>query len=248
MQYTHLGRTGLSVSRLCLGTMNFGRSTDEPDRHEIMDRALDAGINFFDTANRYGWQTAPGLTEEIIGNWFATGRRPPREDGARHQGVRADGEWPNDGALRPQHPPRPRREPPAAEDRLRRPLPVPPRRPRHAVGGDLAGDGSAVQQGKVLYVGSCNFAGWHIAKAQAAARKRNFVGLVCEQSIYNLIERSVELEVLPAARLTASASFRGRRCTAACSAASSARKPRASAGSKAGRRCAQSSTPATGAI
>ncbi|CAM5671250.1 hypothetical protein SFUMM280S_02387 [Streptomyces fumanus] len=73
MEYTQLGRTGLKVSRLVLGTMNFGPQTDEPDSHAIMDAALDAGINFFDTANVYGWGENKGRTEEIIGNWFAQG-------------------------------------------------------------------------------------------------------------------------------------------------------------------------------
>jgi hypothetical protein len=71
MDLTYLGRTGLQVSRLCLGTMNFGPRTSEEDAHVIMDVAHEAGINFFDTANRYG--SEPGETETIIGNWFARG-------------------------------------------------------------------------------------------------------------------------------------------------------------------------------
>ena len=59
MEYTNLGRTGLKVSRLCLGTMNFGPETSEPDSFAIMDRALDEGINFFDTANVYGAEAKP---------------------------------------------------------------------------------------------------------------------------------------------------------------------------------------------
>ncbi|MCW5854349.1 MAG: aldo/keto reductase, partial [Anaerolineae bacterium] len=73
MQYVKLGRTGLRVSRLCLGTMNFGPQTSEPDSYSLMDRALDHGINFFDTANRYGGHLGPGTTEEIIGRWWAQG-------------------------------------------------------------------------------------------------------------------------------------------------------------------------------
>src|SRR4029079_19047493 len=99
MKYTQLGRTGLEVSRLVLGTMNFGPQTNEADSHAIMDAALDAGINFFDTANVYGWGENRGRTEEILGTWFAQG------DGRRERTVLATklygdmGDWPNDGKL-----------------------------------------------------------------------------------------------------------------------------------------------------
>jgi len=73
MQYTYLGRSGLKVSRLCLGTMNFGPTTDEKEAFRIMDAAIDAGVNFFDTANVYGGTAHRGWTEEIIGRWFAQG-------------------------------------------------------------------------------------------------------------------------------------------------------------------------------
>ncbi len=73
MQYAHLGRTGLLVSRLCLGTMNFGPQTSEADSHAIMDHALAQGINFFDTANQYGGQLGAGISEQIVGRWFAQG-------------------------------------------------------------------------------------------------------------------------------------------------------------------------------
>ena len=91
MKYTQLGRTGLKVSRLVLGTMNFGPQTDEADSHAIMDAALDAGMNFFDTANVYGWGENKGRTEEIIGTWFAQGGEPARQGGPGHQGVREHG-------------------------------------------------------------------------------------------------------------------------------------------------------------
>ncbi|MFO7634874.1 MAG: aldo/keto reductase, partial [Caldilinea sp.] len=78
MQYANLGRTGLRVSRLCLGTMNFGPLTSEADSFAIMDRALETGVNFFDTANRYGAQVHVGYTEEIIGQWLAQGGRRDR--------------------------------------------------------------------------------------------------------------------------------------------------------------------------
>jgi len=73
MEYTRLGRTGLKVSRLCLGTMNFGPQTTEADSHRIMDRGLELGFNFFDTANTYGWKRGEGWTEQIIGRWLAQG-------------------------------------------------------------------------------------------------------------------------------------------------------------------------------
>ncbi len=76
MNYTHLGRTGLRVSRLCLGTMNFGDVTDEKTSARILDEALETGINFIDTADVYGTEQSPdiqqgsGLSEEIIGRWL----------------------------------------------------------------------------------------------------------------------------------------------------------------------------------
>jgi aryl-alcohol dehydrogenase-like predicted oxidoreductase len=200
MEYTHLGRSGLSVSRLVLGTMNFGPQTEEPDAHRIMDRAIEHGINFFDTANVYGWKQGEGITEQIIGRWFAQGggRREKVVIATKLYGSMS--EWPNDTFLSA-------------------------RNIRHACDGSLKRlqtdyldvyqmhhvDRSTPwdeiweametlrAQGKILYVGSSNFAGWHIAAAQEAARRRNFMGLVSEQSFYNLARREIELEVLPAA-------------------------------------------------
>ncbi len=91
MEFTQLGRSGLKVSRLCLGTMNFGWKTSEPDSFAIMDRAHASAINFFDTANVYGHSRGEGRTEQIIGRWFAQGGGPSRADRARHQGLRVDG-------------------------------------------------------------------------------------------------------------------------------------------------------------
>ncbi len=201
MDYTQLGRSGLSVSRLCLGTMNFGPHTDEPDSHAIMDQAHDNGINFFDTANVYGWGEHKGRTEEILGTWFAQG------GGRRERTVLATklygdmGEWPNDGRL--------------SALNIRRACDASLRRMKtdhidlyqmHHVDRDTPWDEIwqamevLVAQGKILYVGSSNFAGWHIAQAQAAAASRHFTGLVSEQSIYNLLTRDIEREVLPAAQ------------------------------------------------
>jgi aryl-alcohol dehydrogenase-like predicted oxidoreductase len=201
MQFTHLGRSGLSVSRLCLGTMNFGPQTDEPTAHSILDSAHEAGINFVDTANRYGGPEHRGWTEEILGRWFAKGgqRREKTVLATKLYGDMTD--WPNGGKL--------------SALNIRRALDASLRRLQtdyidlyqfHHVDRDTPWEEIwqavevAVQQGKILYSGSSNFAGWHIAQAQAAAAARNYLGLVSEQSIYNLLTRAVELEVLPAAQ------------------------------------------------
>lgn len=198
MQYAQLGRSGLKVSRLCLGTMNFGRDTSEPDAFSVMDAALDQGINFFDTANVYGGKPGEGVTEQILGRWFATaGRRDKVVLATKVYG--SMGEWPNFGRLSALH----IRQ--ACESSLRRlntdHIDL---YQMHHVDRDTPWDEIwqamevLVQQGKVLYVGSSNFAGWHIAQANEMARSRHFLGLVSEQSKYNLLTRQVELEVLPA--------------------------------------------------
>src|SRR5689334_16592500 len=201
MEFTQLGRTGLKVSRLCLGTMNFGPHTSEADSFAIMDKALELGINFFDTANVYGWKTGEGVTEQIVGRWFAQG------GGRREKVVIATkvygnmGKWPNSSRLSALHIRR------ACEESLRRMQTdhidlyqfhhVDRLTPWEEIWQALE---VLVQQGKVLYVGSSNFAGWQIAKANEAARARHFMGLVSEQSLYNLDARMIELEVIPACR------------------------------------------------
>jgi NDP-hexose 2,3-enoyl reductase len=200
MEYTNLGRTGLLVSRLCLGTMNFGPKTSEEDSYAIMDRALEHGINFFDTANVYGWKTGEGVTEQIIGRWLAQG------DGRRDKVVLATkvygkmGDWPNEQGLSARHIIR------SCDESLRRLQTdwidlyqmhhVSRTTPWEEIWQAME---ILVQQGKVRYVGSSNFAGWHLAAAQESAARRHFLGLVSEQSIYNLLTRHVELEVVPAA-------------------------------------------------
>jgi aryl-alcohol dehydrogenase-like predicted oxidoreductase len=200
MQFTHLGRTGLRVSRICLGTMNFGPETDEPTSFSIMDSALEAGINFFDSANVYGRSKGRGATEEIVGRWFAQG------GGRREKVVLATklygdmGDWPNEGKLSALNI---RRACDASLKRLQTDY-IDLYQMHHidrGTGWDEIWEAMEVlrAQGKILYVGSSNFAGWHIAKAQAAAALRHFMGLVSEQSHYNLLTRQIELEVLPAA-------------------------------------------------
>lgn len=201
MEYTTLGRSGLKVSRLCLGTMNFGPLTGEADSFAIMDRALESGINFFDTANVYGWRRGKGVTEAILGRWLAQG------DGRREQVILATkvygsmGDGPNERGLSAYH----IRQ--ACEDSLRRLLSdhidlyqmhhVDRETPWEEIWQAME---QLVREGKILYVGSSNFAGWHIAQAQAAASARQFMGLVSEQSLYNLSARMIELEVIPACR------------------------------------------------
>jgi aryl-alcohol dehydrogenase-like predicted oxidoreductase len=199
MEYTHLGRSGLSVSRLCLGTMNFGPLTPEDEAHEIMDLALERGLNFFDTANVYGWRSGEGWTEQIIGRWFAKGgaRRERTVIATKLYGSMSD--WPNATFLSALNI---RRACDASLKRLQTDYidlyqmhHVDRSTPWEEIWQAME---VLVAQGKVIYVGSSNFAGWHIAQAQEAARARHFFGLVSEQSHYNLLERSVELEVGPA--------------------------------------------------
>ncbi len=199
MEYTQLGRTGLKVSRLCLGTMNFGPKTTEQDSFAIMDRAHEHGINFFDTANVYGWKMGEGITEKIVGNWFAHGggRREKTVIATKLYGKMAD--WPNFNALSALNIRRA-----CDESLLRMKTDYIDLYQFHHI--DRATPWEEiwqacevlVQQGKVLYIGSSNFPGWGIAQANEIANSRHFLGLVCEQSLYNLNARTIELEVIPA--------------------------------------------------
>jgi aryl-alcohol dehydrogenase-like predicted oxidoreductase len=201
MNTTYLGRTGLKVTPLCLGTMNFGPQTTEADSFAIMDEALNMGINFFDTANVYGWKKGEGITEQIVGRWFAQG------GGRREKVVLATkvygnmGDWPNESGLSALHIKH------ACEDSLRR-LQTDhiDLYQMHHIQRDTPWEEiwqameQLVREGKILYVGSSNFAGWNIAQANELARQRHFMGLVSEQSLYNLNARTIELEVIPACK------------------------------------------------
>jgi NDP-hexose C3-ketoreductase / dTDP-4-oxo-2-deoxy-alpha-D-pentos-2-ene 2,3-reductase len=201
MEYTRLGRSGLQVSRLCLGTMNFGPVTEEEQAHQILDAALEAGVNFVDTADVYGWGENKGWTEKIIGRWFEGSAERRRRTVLATKVFGKMTDWPGDGGLSARH------IVAACEDSLRRlqtdHIDV---YQMHHVDRSVPWDEiwqameQLVAQGKVIYVGSSNFAGWHLAQAQETARSRHFLGLVSEQSLYNLAQRTVELEVLPAAR------------------------------------------------
>ncbi|MFE2925525.1 aldo/keto reductase [Streptomyces goshikiensis] len=204
MKYTQLGRTGLKVSRLVLGTMNFGPLTGESESHAIMDSALDAGINYFDTANVYGWGGDKGRTEEIIGTWFAQGggRREKTVLATKVYGsMAAEGEsWPNYDRLSALNI---RRAVDASLKRLNTDHidvyqfhHVDRRTPFEEIWQAIE---VLVQQGKILYAGSSNFPGWKIAQANETAARSGRLGLVSEQCLYNLAERRAEMEVIPAA-------------------------------------------------
>lgn len=179
--------------------MNFGPKTTEADSFAIMDRALELGINFWDTADVYGWAKGEGITEQILGRYFAQG------GGRREKVVLATkvygdmGDWPNTSRLSALH--------------IRKACDASLKRMQtdyidlyqmHHVWRDAPWEEIwqafeiLVQQGKVIYAGSSNFAGWHIALANERAAKRNYMGLVCEQSLYNLMARKVETDVVPA--------------------------------------------------
>lgn len=206
MLYEHLGRTGLKVSKICLGTMNFGYLTDKETSFKIMDMAIDKGINFFDTANTYGNH---GDTEKIIGEWVQQGnsRREKIVLATKVYGGSAESwygwpkDWPNASKLSAKH------IITACNESLKRlKTDYIDLYQMHHIDRDTPWEEIwqameiLVSQGKVLYVGSSNFAGWHIVQANEIAKKRNFMGLVSEQSLYNLTQRTVELEVLPACK------------------------------------------------
>jgi len=206
MKHVHLGRSGVRVSNLCLGTMNFGPQTTEADAFAIMDQALEVGLNFFDTADVYGWKQGEGVTEKIVGRWFAQG------GGRREKVVLATKVY---GEMN---------LPGQADPNLARGLSA-----RKIIAGCEASlkrlqtdhidlfqmhhvdrtcpfdeiwmaMETLVAQGKIIYAGSSNFAGWDIATAQQTAASRHFIGLVSEQSHYNLAQRMIELEVVPSCR------------------------------------------------
>lgn len=199
MDYRGLGRSGLKVSPLCLGTMNFGPRTSEGEAFRILDAALDAGINFVDTANQYGGHLGVGATEALLGRWFAS------NPGKRDKVVLAT-----------------KVHEPMSDDVNDRGLSA--RHIRHACEASLVRMGidhidlyqmhhidrsvpvdetwqameRLIAQDKISYVGTSNFPGWAIAQLNERALARGGLGTVSEQSLYNLLERRVELEVLPA--------------------------------------------------
>lgn len=204
MEYTKLGRTGLYVSRLCLGTMNFGSTTSEKDAFMIMDAAVEAGINFFDTANNYGFLTGDvGITEKIIGKWFAQGGSR-REKVVLATKVHEDMHDANDG---------PNTAPGLSIYKIRRHLEASLKRLQtdhvelyymHHIDRGVTWQETwdafenLYDRGLIDYVGASNFPAWEIARAQGEAKARHFMGIAVEQDKYSLTCRLPELEVLPA--------------------------------------------------
>ena len=203
MQYTTLGRTGLKVSKLCLGTMNFGPQTGESESFAIMDKALELGLNFFDTADVYGWKKGEGVTEQIVGNWFAQSdqNRERVVIATKVYGGMSDGDLDRNmmAGLSARKIVR------ACENSLRR-LKTDwiDLYQMHHIAREMPWDEcwqafeTLVKQGKILYAGSSNFAGWHIAAANENAKRLGLLGLVSEQSKYSLLDRAIETDVLPA--------------------------------------------------
>lgn len=200
MEYTHLGRSGVKVSKICLGTMNFGPYTSEKDSFEIMDKALELGINFFDTANVYGYDKGVGLTESIIGKWLGQGNRRDKIVLATKVYGKM-GEGVNDQKLSAYNIRK------ACEASLKRLQTdhidlyqmhhIDRETPWEEIWQVME---QLIREGKITYVGSSNFAAWNITEANYIAKQRNFLGLVSEQSIYSLRNRHIELEVIPACK------------------------------------------------
>jgi aryl-alcohol dehydrogenase-like predicted oxidoreductase len=204
MEYTFLGRTGLKVSKLCLGTMNFGPYTNELTSHKIMSRALEHGINFFDTANVYGGMFEvrnAGLTEKIIGRWLAKDKTRRNKIVLATKVYGNMGANPNESKLSAYHIRK------ACEDSLKRMQTdhidlyqmhhIDRNTPWEEVFQAME---QLVKEGKIIYVGSSNFAAWNLTEAFYKAKERNFLGIVSEQSIYSLRNRHIELEVVPACK------------------------------------------------
>ncbi len=199
MKYGYVGRSNLIASKVCLGTMHFGAATPKQEAFRILDLALDSGINIIDTANVYN----RGKTEEIIGEWLS-------QDKTRRDKVIIATKF--YGHLEPGLP---------AEElgvsmlKARRHLEGSLRRlqtdyidiyqshhiDKHVTDAEFWDMMQLmINQGKVLYAGACNSAGWSLAKQQMAAKARNIFGFITEQSSYSLLNRFIELEVVPAAR------------------------------------------------
>jgi len=202
VKYSTLGRSNLSVSKICLGTMHFGPYATQEDAFRIMDRALDLGVNVWDTANVYGGAGARGRSEEIIGNWFAQrqGGRVVLATKVYHS--MSEAEIPNE-------------ERGISAYKVRKHVTASLRRLQtdhidlyqvHHIDRRVAPEEfwgtfeRLVADGDVLYMGSSNFPGWGLAKYQMHAWQRGSMGFVSEQTMYNLLCRAPELEVLPAAQ------------------------------------------------
>lgn len=204
MRYANLGKSNLKVSRICLGTMHFGNRTSEEEAFKIMDRALDMGINFWDTANVYsGPGELRGTSEAIIGRYFQS--RPGSRDrvvlATKVNGPMEDVDDPNfDRGISAY---KVRKHVNDSLERLQTDR-IDLYQVHHIDRGITLEEfwgtfEKLVADGKVLYMGSSNYPGWGLAKYQAAAMQRGFTGFISEQTMYSLLCRWPELEVLPAA-------------------------------------------------
>lgn len=204
MQYTKLGRSNMTVSKICLGTMHFGTVTPEDESYRIMDKALEMGINFFDTANVYGRDAYCGRTEEIIGNWFQQGA------GRRDQTVLATKVYGNMTGTPP-----PNEERGLSAYKVRKHAADSLKRLQtdhidlyqvHHIDERISLEefwttfDRLINNGDVLYMGTSNYPGWGLAKYQMYAWQHSMMGFVSEQCQYNLLSRYPELEVFPAAQ------------------------------------------------
>lgn len=204
MKYTNPGKSNLRVSNICLGTMHFGKKTSEEEAIKVMDRALDMGINFWDTANVYPGPGQRGISEEIIGRYFKA--RPGNRDrvvlATKVYGPMEDVDDPNYDRRVSSY--KVRKHVNDSLERLqtdRIDLYQVHHFDRTITLEEFWGTfEKLVADGKVLYMGSSNFPGWGLAKFQMAAMERGFMGFVTEQTMYNLLCRWAELEVLPAAQ------------------------------------------------
>lgn len=207
MEYKELGRSSLKVSRICLGTMNFGMATPEKDSFNIMDNAIEEGVNFFDTADIYGSKLftkgmGTGLTEEIIGNWFNKGKKRREKIilatkvffKMENQGINNIGL----SAYRIKH---------SCEESLRRlktdHIDI---YYMHQIDVNTTWEEiwqtleQLIREGKIIYVGCSNFAAWNMVMSQNIAESKNLMGLIADQECYNLSQRLIEMEVVPACK------------------------------------------------
>lgn len=195
MEYRFLGRTGLKVSELCLGTMLFGSATDEETAHQMLDRFAAAGGSFIDTADVYG----AGISEEIVGRWLA---RRSRDDVVIATKAYGDmGPGPNDGGAGRKH------LLAAVEASLRRLrtdyldlYQVHVFDDATPIEETLATLDGLVRSGKVRFLGASNYAGWQLQKAIDLARHRGWEPFVSLQPLYNLLDREAEWDLVPVCR------------------------------------------------
>lgn len=203
MRYTKLGKSNLTVSRVCLGTMHFGNRTSEGEAFAIMDKALEMGINFFDTANVYGGVDNRGGSETIIGKWFQQNstNRDQVVLATKVYGSMQDANIPNEAGGISAYKVRKH-----VEGSLRRlqtdhiDLYQVHHIDRRITPEEFWGTfDRLVANGDVLYMGSSNYPGWGLAKYQMQALQRGSLGFISEQTMFSLLCRYPELEVLPAA-------------------------------------------------